>query len=187
MASVLCSRFNQQTPLKARWRLPVEVFCPSTASICCHQGRRGAQKEYVSFSKQRYVVCFFIFFFFFSSFDSTTTLRFSQTHNFADRQFARTHRAASDLLSVTCKWCCCCHSWVSMVSVVFRLVRSWLLCSSGFGLHLFVALFWLAEVGWGVRCSSTWSVLLAVMSGRGILCGPLGAGRWFQRGRRQGP
>ena len=35
----------------------------------------------------------------------------------------------------------------SMVSMVFRLVRSWLFSSSGTGLRLFVARFWLADVG----------------------------------------
>ena len=42
-------------------------------------------------------------------------------------------------------------------------------------------------VGRGVRRSSTWSVLLSVVSGQGILCGPLerwGAGRLFRRGIR---
>ena len=42
----------------------------------------------------------------------------------------------------------------SMVSVVFRLVRSWLICNSGFWLRLFVARFWLADVAvpLGVSC-----------------------------------
>ena len=35
----------------------------------------------------------------------------------------------------------------SMVSVVFRVVRSWSFCSSGFWLRLCVARFWLADVG----------------------------------------
>ena len=60
-----------------------------------------------------------------------------------------------------------------MVSVVFRLVRSWLFCNSGFWLRLFVTRFWLADVGWDVRCSSTWSVLLSVVLRREIFCGPL--------------
>ena len=34
-----------------------------------------------------------------------------------------------------------------VMSVVFRLVRSWLFCNRGFWLHLFVARFWLADVG----------------------------------------
>ena len=38
-------------------------------------------------------------------------------------------------------------SGASMVSMVFRLVRSWLFCSSFFWLRLFVARFWLADVG----------------------------------------
>ena len=49
------------------------------------------------------------------------------------RQIKRTSRFARSL--------------ISMVSVVFRLVRSWLFCSSGFRLRLFVARFWLADVG----------------------------------------
>ena len=68
----------------------------------------------------------------------------------------------------------------SVVSVEFQLVCSWLLCSGGFWLRLFVARFWLAEVGCRYRCSSTWSVLLSVVSGREVLCDPLE--RW---GRRQ--
>ena len=39
-----------------------------------------------------------------------------------------------------------------MVSVVFRLVRPWLFCNTGFCLHLFVARFWLAEVFAAVSC-----------------------------------
>ena len=45
------------------------------------------------------------------------------------------------------------------------LVRSLLFCSSGFWLRLFVARFWLVQVGSGVRCSSTWSVFLSVPPG----------------------
>ena len=67
-----------------------------------------------------------------------------------------------------------------MVSVVFRLVRSWLFCDSGFWLRLFIAGSWLADVGCGVRCSSTWNVLISVMLGRGDTLLPVGT-----LGRRQ--
>ena len=75
----------------------------------------------------------------------------------------------------------------SMVSVAFRLVRSWLFCSGGIWLRLFVARFQLDEVGWSARCSSTRSVLLSVVSVWGILCGPLQhgrAGKLLRRGIR---
>ena len=57
--------------------------------------------------------------------------------------------------TVRCQICCLSRasgviavvSGPSMVSVVFRLVRSWLICNSGFWLRLFVARFWLADVG----------------------------------------
>ena len=35
----------------------------------------------------------------------------SQPNNFADRQYARIHRAPSEMLLVTCKWRYCCRSW----------------------------------------------------------------------------
>ena len=67
----------------------------------------------------------------------------------ATRQHARIHRAVSDmllhhvqvvlLLSFLGPPC--------MVSVVFRLVRSWLCCNKGFWLRLFIARFRLADVG----------------------------------------
>ena len=84
--------------------------------------------------------------------------------------------------TVRCQTCClsrakwrhCCRFWaLHGLRVVFRLVRSWLFCSSGFWWRLFVA--------------RLWSVLLSVVSGREILCGPLerwGAGRLFHRGIR---
>ena len=42
-----------------------------------------------------------------------------------------------------------------------------------FGLRLFVARFWLADVGSGVRCKSTWSVLLSVVAGPGDTLWPV--------------
>ena len=61
-----------------------------------------------------------------------------------------------------------------MVSVVFRLVRSWLFCNSGFWLRLFVARFWLADVGCGVRCSSTLECLAFRLVGSGDTLSPVG-------------
>ena len=78
------------------------------------------------------------------------SLRLSKPNVFADRQYARTHPAASGVLFVTCKWRYCCRFWA---------------LHGGF----------------------TWSVLLSVVSGRGILCGPLergGASRLCHRGIR---
>ena len=56
---------------------------------------------------------------------------------------------------VRCQMCCLSRasgvivvvSGPSVVSVVFRLVRSWLFRNSGSWLRLFVARFWLADVG----------------------------------------
>ena len=39
------------------------------------------------------------------------SLRLSQPNNFVDRQYARIHRAASDMLPVTCKWRYCYRFW----------------------------------------------------------------------------
>ena len=57
--------------------------------------------------------------------------------------------------TVRCQICCLSRasgvivivSGPSMVSVVFRKVRSWLFCNSAFWLRLFVTRFWLADVG----------------------------------------
>ena len=59
----------------------------------------------------------------------------SQT-TFADRQYARAHRAASDVLLVACKWRYCCRLWalhgVSGVPIGALLVvlQQWLLIAS---------------------------------------------------------
>ena len=46
-------------------------------------------------------------------------------------------RAPSDMLPVTCKWCyCLSFLGPSMVSVVFRVVRSWWFCNGGFWLRV---------------------------------------------------
>ena len=66
------------------------LFRSSTASNCCCRERRSAPKWYVSV---------------FSIFlpNRHQSLRLSNPNNFAGRQCARTHRAASDMLLVTCK------------------------------------------------------------------------------------
>ena len=81
-------------------------------------------------------------------------------------------RARSDMLVVTCSGVIVVISGPSRVSM-FRLVRSWLFCSSGFWLRLFLSHVsgWLklvevfAAVPLGVSCS---------LSCRVILCGPSG-------------
>ena len=105
---------------------------------CCHWGLRSGMFRFFD----QKVVCCVLFFPILQC-----SLRLPQPNNFADRQYARIHRAASDLLLVTCNWRYCCRFWASMVSVVFRLVRSWLSYNGGFWLRLFVTRFWLAEVG----------------------------------------
>ena len=53
--------------------------------------------------------------------------RLSQTHNFADRQYARIHRAASDMLLVTCKWRYCFRFWAgSWLRVCSSRASGWL-------------------------------------------------------------
>ena len=113
------------------------------------------------------------------------SLRLSQPDNFEDRQHARIHRQiccfsrASGVIVLV--------SGPSMVSVVFRLVRSWLFCR-----WLLVAVCLLRVSGWlrlaeVFAVGSSWSVLLSVVSGQGILCGPSerwGAGRLFHRAIR---
>ena len=76
----------------------------------------------------------------------------------------------------------------SMVSVMFRLVRSWLFCSGGFRLRVCSSHVsgWLTSVE--VFAAVPLGVfLLSVVLGRGILCGPLerwSAGKLFHRGIR---
>ena len=68
-----------------------------------------------------------------------TTLQIGTTHEHTVRcQICCLSRASGVIVVV---------SGPSLVSVVFRLVRSWLFCNSGFWLRLFVTLFWLADVG----------------------------------------
>ena len=128
-----------------------------TASNCCFRERQGTP-EVVCFIFLRKVVCCV----FFAS--SSVTI-------------ARFHHAASDVLLVTCEWCYCCRFWalhgVSGVPIGALLVvlQQWLVV---------VARFWLADVGQGVDCSSTWSVLRSVVLGRGILLWLVGT-----LGRRQ--
>ena len=107
-----------------------------------------------------------------------TTLQIGSTHEYTvRRQICCLSRARAVNL---------CRFWaLHGLTVVFRLVRSWLFCNRGFWLRLFVARFWLADVVSGVRCSSTWGVLLSVVLGRELLSGPLerwGAGKLFHRG-----
>ena len=64
------------------------------------------------------------------------SLCLSQPDNFADRQYARIHRTAPDMLLVTCKWCHCSRFWalhgVSGVPIGALLVvlQQWLLVAS---------------------------------------------------------
>ena len=68
-----------------------------------------------------------------------TTLQIGNTHEHTVRcQICWLPRASGDIVVV---------SGPSMVSVAFRLERSWLFCSSDFWLCLFVARFWLVDVG----------------------------------------
>ena len=76
------------------------------------------------------------------------SLRLSQPNNFTDRQYARTHRAASDMLLVTCKLRWCCRFWalhgVSGVpfGALLAILQQRLLVA-----RLFAARLWLSEVG----------------------------------------
>ena len=109
------------------------------------------------------------------------SLRLSQPNNITERQYARIHRAASDMLLVTCKWRYGCRFWLSVVSVVFRVVRSAFDCvcvSHVSGWLRLIEVF--AKVPLGVSCFLSCRV-------RVILCGPLerwGPGRLFHRGNR---
>ena len=99
------------------------------------------------------VVCFGFFLtksgmlcFFFCKFTSNhcvcrnpTSLQIGNTHEYIVRCQMCCLSRASDVTVVV--------SGPSELSVVFRLVRSWLFCNSGFWLRLFVARFWLADVG----------------------------------------
>ena len=68
-----------------------------------------------------------------------TTLQIGNTHEHTvRRQTCCLSRACGVFVVV---------SGPSTASMVFRLVRSWLFCSSGFWWRLFVACFWLADVG----------------------------------------
>ena len=63
-------------------------------------------------------------------------LRLSQPNNFADRRYARIHRAASDMLLVTCKWRYCCRFWALHgvngvpIGALLVVLQQWLLVSS---------------------------------------------------------
>ena len=147
---------------------PAQLLRLSTASNCCYQGAGVPQSGIFRFFDQ-IVVCYVFFF------CQVIVIR-CVCRRHATLQIGTTHEH-----TVRCQICCLSRkrgvivdvSGPSMVSVVIR-------C-------LFVVRFWLADVGWGVRSSSTWSVLLSVVLGRGILCGPLkhwGAGRLIHRGIR---
>ena len=121
------------------------VLRPLTASNCCYWGHGRAQKWYfsVSSTKKKWYVCSFLCFA-----NSSAIIAFVATEQLC-RLATRTNTlAASDML--LCYVQVALLLWFpgpSIVSVVFRLVRSWLFCSNGLWLRLFVARFWLAEVG----------------------------------------
>ena len=64
------------------------------------------------------------------------SLRLSQTHNFANRQEARIHRTASDMLLVTCKWRYCCRFWALQglngvpIGTLLVVLQQWLVVAS---------------------------------------------------------
>ena len=97
-----------------------------TAPNCCYRGRRGGPKWYVSFSNEKVVcsvLCQFISNYCFCR--NPTTLQIGNTHEYAvRRQMCCLSRASGVVVAVV--------SGPSMVSVVFRLVRSLLFCNSGF-------------------------------------------------------
>ena len=90
----------------------------SMASDCCF---RVGQKWYVSF--------FFLLV-------HHQSLRLSQTHNFAGRQYERTHPVASDMLLVTWKWRYCCRFWAlhglsgASIGALLVALQQWLLGAS---------------------------------------------------------
>ena len=116
------------------------------------------------------------------------SLRLSQKNIFADRQYARIHREASDLLLVACGWRYCCHFWalhclsgvpIGSLVVCSATVAFGCVCSSHVSGWL-TSVVVCAAVPLGVSCFlSCW--------GREILCGPSerrGEGRLFPRGIR---
>ena len=96
-------------------------------------------KWYVSVSRQRWYVVFFQYIRNHCVCRKHTTLQIGTTHEYTMRCQTCCLSRASGVIVVV--------SGPSMVSVVFRLVRSWLFCASGFWLCLFVARFWMADVG----------------------------------------
>ena len=142
--------------MRSRGTMPLrsliaDVVRPWTASNCCYRGRRSAPKWNVSvFSIKKWYVVVFVFTCLPVRHQS---LRLSQPNNFADRQYARIHRAATDLLLVTCRWRHRCR---------FRARALGCSAAVAFGCVLLVARFWLPEVGRGVRCSGSGNTLWPV-------------------------
>ena len=122
---IVCAIEALQKDVLAAWRLSPRPLRPFMASDRCY---RGAPQNGTSLAsiKKWYVVVFFVFFFEFFLSVHHESLRLPQPDTCADRLDARIHRAASDMLLVTCKWRYCRRFWPSILSVVFRLVRSWL-------------------------------------------------------------
>ena len=103
-------------------------------------------------SKKWYVVVIFHFYGRSSSINAFghTTLQSGNTYEPTVRRQTCCLSRASGVIVVV--------SGRSIVSVVFRLVRSWLFCSCSFWLRVFVARFWLVEVAFcRVGSGERWS------------------------------
>ena len=100
------------------WLLPGSRECPK---VLCF-----------GFLDQRVTFCVFFLFLLVHH----QSLRLSQPNNFADRQHARRHRAASDMLLVTCKWRYCCRLWALHglsgvpIGALLVVLKRWLLVAS---------------------------------------------------------
>ena len=112
------------------------------ASNCCFWGAPGCSEVVCFvFFDEKVVCCVFFCKFTSNHCDcrNPTSLQIGNTHEYIVRcQMCCLSRASGVIVVV---------SGPSEVSVVFRLVRSWLFRNSGSWLRLFVARFWLADVG----------------------------------------
>ena len=176
-----CMMVDQLTPASDAGGIIRLSESPGWRQSCTSETRRERQERRVPsrsgmfrfFLSKSGMLCFCQFISNHCVCRNPTTLQIGNTHEYTVRRQICCLSRASVVIVVV--------SGPSTVSVVFRLVRSWLFCNSGFWLRLFVARFWLVDVG------STWTILPSVVLGRGILGGPLerwGAGRLFHRGIR---
>ena len=112
-----------------------KLLRPFTTTNCCYWKALAVLRSgmFVFGTKKRYVVFFCQFI------GNHCVCRNLTAHEYTVRcQICCLSRASGVIVVV---------SGPSMVSVVFRLVRSWLFCNSAFWLRLFVTRFWLADVG----------------------------------------